>query len=69
MWDFVTERKSQLFYQAYQHLSLVIQCVVLATVLAVVLAILVHRVPRLASAASAMSAVGLTSRRSRCWAS
>lgn len=60
MWDFVTERKSQLFYQAYQHLSLVIQCVVLATVLAVVLAIVVHRVPRLASAASAMSAVGLT---------
>lgn len=60
MWDFVTERKSQLFYQAYQHLSLVIQCVILATVLAVVLAIVVHRVPRLASAASAMSAVGLT---------
>jgi osmoprotectant transport system permease protein len=60
VWEFVTERKSQLFYQAYQHLSLVIQCVVLATVLAVVLAIVVHRVPRLASAASAMSAIGLT---------
>ncbi len=60
MWDYITERQSQLFYQSYQHLSLVIQCVILATLVAVVLAVLVHRNPRIASAASAASAVGLT---------
>ena len=60
MWDYITERQSQLFYQSYQHLSLVIQCVLLATVVAVALAVLVHRNPRIASAASAASAVGLT---------
>lgn len=60
MWNYITERQSQLIYQSYQHLSLVIQCVVLATVIAVALAVLVHRNPRIASAASAISAVGLT---------
>jgi osmoprotectant transport system permease protein len=60
VWDFITERQSQLFYQGYQHLSLVIQCVVLATVIAVVLAVLVHRNPKIASAAEGISAVGLT---------
>lgn len=60
MWDYITERQSQLIYQSYQHLSLVIQCVALATVVAVALAVLVHRNPRIASTASALSAVGLT---------
>jgi len=60
VWDYITERQSQLLYQSYQHLSLVIQCVLLATVVAVALAVLVHRNPRIASAASAISAVGLT---------
>ena len=60
MWDYITERRSQLLYQSYQHLSLVIQCVLVATLLAVALAVLVHRNPRIASAASAASAVGLT---------
>jgi osmoprotectant transport system permease protein len=60
VWDYITERQSQLIYQSYQHLSLVIQCVALATVIAVALAVLVHRNPRIASTASALSAVGLT---------
>jgi len=60
VWDYITERRSQLLYQSYQHLSLVIQCVLVATLLAVALAVLVHRNPRIASAASAASAVGLT---------
>jgi osmoprotectant transport system permease protein len=60
VWDYITERQSQLLYQGYQHLSLVIQCVVLATVIAVVLAVLVHRNPKIASAAEGISAVGLT---------
>jgi osmoprotectant transport system permease protein len=60
VWDYITERQSQLIYQSYQHLSLVIQCVALATVVAVALAVLVHRNPRIASTASGLSAVGLT---------
>lgn len=60
MWDYITERHSQLLYQSYQHLSLVIQCVLLATVIAVGLAVVVHRNPRIASLAGAVSAVGLT---------
>ncbi|MEV6284904.1 ABC transporter permease [Kribbella sp. NPDC051770] len=60
MWDFITERQSQLLYQGYQHLSLVVQCVLLATVIAVALAVLVHRNPRIAAAAEGVSAVGLT---------
>jgi osmoprotectant transport system permease protein len=60
VWDYITERQSQLIYQSYQHLSLVLQCVALATVIAVALAVLVHRDPRIASTASALSAVGLT---------
>jgi osmoprotectant transport system permease protein len=60
VWDYIVERRSQLLYQSYQHLSLVIQCVLIATLLAVALAVLVHRNPRIASAASAASAVGLT---------
>ncbi|WP_432891987.1 ABC transporter permease [Kribbella sp. CA-245084] len=60
VWDYITERHSQLLYQSYQHLSLVIQCVLLATVIAVGLAVVVHRNPRIASLAGAISAVGLT---------
>jgi osmoprotectant transport system permease protein len=60
VWDYITERHSQLLYQSYQHLSLVIQCVLLATVIAVGLAVVVHRNPRIASLAGAVSAVGLT---------
>ena len=60
MWNFITERHSQLLYQSYQHLSLVIQCLIIATTLAVAVAVLVHRHPRIASTAGALSAVGLT---------
>jgi osmoprotectant transport system permease protein len=47
-------------HQALQHLSLVVQCVVLGSVLAVGLAVLVYRNPRASAAANAASAVGLT---------
>jgi osmoprotectant transport system substrate-binding protein len=60
VWDYITERHSQLLYQSYQHLSLVIQCVLLATVIAVGLAVVVHHNPRIATLAGALSAVGLT---------
>ena len=63
VWDYITERHSQLLYQSYQHLSLVIQCVLLATVIAVGLAVVVHRNPRIASLAgigTATSVIAVT---------
>ena len=60
MWDYVLERRDQILYESYQHASLVIQCVTLATVIAIVLAILVYRNRRLADLANNVSAIGLT---------
>lgn len=60
MWDYVVDRRGQIAYQALQHLSLVVQCVLLGSVLAVVLAMLVYRNPKASGAANAASAVGLT---------
>jgi osmoprotectant transport system permease protein len=60
MWDYVVDRRGQIAYQAFQHLSLVVQCVLLGTVLALLLAALVYRNPKASAAANAVSAVGLT---------
>jgi osmoprotectant transport system permease protein len=60
MWEFIRKQPCQLLYNSYQHASLVIQAVVLATVIAVALAVVVIRVPRLAGVANAISAIGLT---------
>ena len=60
MWDYVVDRRAQVAHQALQHLSLVVQCVVLGSVIAVGLAVLVYRNPRASAAANAASAVGLT---------
>lgn len=60
MWEFIQDRSAQLAFAAYQHTSLVVQSVILATVIAIALAILVLVVPRLAGAANTISAVGLT---------
>jgi osmoprotectant transport system permease protein len=60
MWEFIRSQPEQLLYNAYQHGSLVVQCVLVATLIAVALAVLVLRVPRLAGAANAISAIGLT---------
>jgi len=60
MWDYLVERRALVGYQALQHLSLVVQCVVLGGLLAVALAVLVYRSPRATAAANAFSAVGLT---------
>jgi osmoprotectant transport system permease protein len=60
MWDYIVERREQITFQALQHASLVVQCVVLATVLAVAAAVVVYRRPRLVAMANAVSAVGLT---------
>ena len=54
------ERKAQIAFSAYQHVSLVLQAVLVATVIAVVLAVVVTRFRPLEPVANAVSAMGLT---------
>ena len=60
MWDYLVDQRAQLLYSSYQHVSLVVQCVAIATVIAFLLAVLVTRVPALEPIANAISSVGLT---------
>lgn len=60
MWQYLVDRRELIAFQAYQHVSLVVQCVVLATVLAVGLAVLAYRSPRITGLANSVSAIGLT---------
>lgn len=60
MWDYVVERRDEIAFSSYQHASLVLQCVVLATLLALVVAVLVYRNGRLTSLANSTSAIALT---------
>jgi osmoprotectant transport system permease protein len=60
VWEFIDERREQIAFNAYQHASLVIQSVIVATIIAVLLAILVTKVPRLEGLANTISAIGLT---------
>jgi osmoprotectant transport system permease protein len=60
MWDYVIERHALIAHQALQHVSLVVQCVLLGTLIAVALAVLVYRSPKATALANASSAVGLT---------
>ncbi len=60
MWEYVVERSDQILFLSYQHASLVIQCVALATAIALVVAVLVYRNKRLAAVANSVSAIGLT---------
>jgi len=60
MWDYVVDRRGQIAYQALQHVSLVVQCVLLGTVIALAVAMAVYRSPRATALANGVSAVGLT---------
>ena len=60
IWDYVVERRGLIAFQSFQHVSLVLQCVVLGSLLAVGLAVLVYRRPAATAAANGFSAVGLT---------
>ena len=60
MWDYIQQERTDILFGGYQHVSLVVQCVALATVLAFLLAVLVTRVGWLEGVANAISAVGLT---------
>ncbi|WP_299958473.1 ABC transporter permease [uncultured Modestobacter sp.] len=60
MWDYVLDRRGQIAFQAFQHVSLVVQCVLLGSLIALALAVLVYRSPRLTGLANGVSAIGLT---------
>lgn len=59
-WSFVIDRWDQIWFASWQHLSLVVQSLVLATVLSLILAFLVYNSLRLSAVANGLSAVGLT---------
>ena len=60
MWDYVLEQRELIAFQAFQHVSLVVQCVLLGSLLAVALAVLVYRNRTATALANGFSAVGLT---------
>jgi osmoprotectant transport system permease protein len=60
MWEYVTDRADLIAYQAFQHVSLVVQCVLLGATIGVGVAMLVYRSPRATALANGASAVGLT---------
>ena len=60
MGQFVLDRWDQIWFASVQHLSLVLQCLVLAVVIAVALAMVVYRNGTLRALANGISAVGLT---------
>lgn len=60
MWEYVTERADLIAFQAVQHVSLVVQCVLLGSLIGVAIAVLVYRNAKATSLANGLSAVGLT---------
>ncbi|MCZ2858594.1 ABC transporter permease [Blastococcus sp. VKM Ac-2987] len=56
----MTERADLIAFQAVQHVSLVVQCVLLGSLIGVAVAVLVYRSPKATSLANGLSAVGLT---------
>ncbi|GAB3547948.1 ABC transporter permease [Arthrobacter tumbae] len=60
MLEFLGDRFNQILFSGWQHMSLVVQCLILATVLSVVIAALVYRSGALTSLANSVSAIGLT---------
>jgi osmoprotectant transport system permease protein len=60
VWEFIDERKVQIAFNSYQHVSLVVQAVFVAGLVAVALAVLVTRTKALEPVANAISAIGLT---------
>jgi osmoprotectant transport system permease protein len=58
--DFISSRWTDILFNSYQHASLVVQSLIVATVVALLIAVVVTRFKGLAPVASAVSAVGLT---------
>ncbi|MBW4094438.1 MAG: ABC transporter permease [Acidobacteria bacterium] len=60
MGDFLSTRWPQILFSGWQHFSLVVQCLLLATVLSVLVAALVYKSKVLTGIANSVSAIGLT---------
>ncbi|MGP5614134.1 putative sulfate exporter family transporter [Corynebacterium variabile] len=60
MSEFLDARWQDILFRSYQHTSLVVQAIILATVIALALAVLVTNYRPLAPVANALSAIGLT---------
>ncbi len=58
--EFVRDRWTVLSFLAYQHMSLVVQTLAIATVIAVVIGVLIYRSPWGVAAGNTITAVGLT---------
>jgi osmoprotectant transport system permease protein len=58
--DYFNQRRSQITYDGLQHVSLVVQCVILATIIALIVAIAVYRSNWATQLAEGVGAVGLT---------
>ncbi|WP_165069272.1 ABC transporter permease [Marisediminicola senii] len=60
MADFLGSRFDQIAFASWQHLSLVVQCLLLATAIAIAVAAVVYRSRPLSSVANTVTAIGLT---------
>lgn len=60
MWDFIASRFPQIAFSSWQHFSLVVQSVLIASIIAVFLAALVYQSKIFSSLANSVSAIGLT---------
>ncbi|BBY42258.1 ABC transporter permease [Mycolicibacterium celeriflavum] len=60
LWEYVTAHYAQLVFDSYQHLSAVVQSVLIATIVGVVVGVLTYRNPLAANLATATSSVILT---------
>ncbi|MDJ0313622.1 ABC transporter permease [Arthrobacter sp. H35-D1] len=59
-WNYVVDRWAQIWFGSWQHFSLVVQSLILATVVALLIAFIVYNSPKLSSVANGVSAIGLT---------
>lgn len=60
MAEFISARWQDILFRCYQHGSLVIQSLIIASIIALILAVIVTSVRPLAPIANAISAIGLT---------
>lgn len=60
LWTYVTDHRAQLFFDSYQHVSAVVQSVLLATIIGVAVGVLTYRNRLAAELATATSSVILT---------
>ena len=59
-WEYLQDRQDLLVFLGFMHLSMVVQCLIMATVIALLLAALAYRNATAVSIANAVSAAGLT---------